>query len=87
MTWADRARRLISQAHNDQLGDDATLEERRQTLKTIGVSFSQGTSHGRKVWNRPTPAAGRTVQIKKVGLVPGLSHDIIDESLSLSRFL
>lgn len=51
MTWADRARRLISQAHNDQLGDDATLEERRQTLKTIGVSFSQGTSHGRKVWN------------------------------------
>lgn len=49
--WAPAARTVIGRVHAE-LGEGATLKERRKALRAVGGSFHGGTYWGRKVWGR-----------------------------------
>ncbi len=49
--WAEAADALIYRLHED-LGERATLDERKAMLRAHASEFHCGTSWGKKVWSR-----------------------------------
>lgn len=49
--WAEAADALIYRCHED-LGERATLDERKAMLRVHAAEFHCGTSWGKKVWSR-----------------------------------
>lgn len=49
-TWRDSCRSYLAKM-DEELGPDATLEERKAELRRRASGFHQGTSWGKQVWS------------------------------------